>query len=59
MIFTPIDKANGNVAFFCQSFHLLVLKRQLAVDCNSTGTNKTYFPVHKSNNQVISGHTTF
>lgn len=26
---------------------------------NNTDKNKTYIPVHKNNNEVISGHTTF
>lgn len=29
------------------------------LDHNNTGTNKIYIPVHKTNNEVISGQTTF
>ena len=29
------------------------------LDHNKTGTNKTYIPVHETNNQVFSGHSTF
>ena len=51
-----IDKANGNVALICQPFYPLVLIKELGLDHNNTDTNKTYIPVHKTNNQVISGH---
>ena len=58
-VVTQIDKANGNVAFICQQFCALVLMKKLALGHNDTGTNKTYIPVHKTNNQVISDHTIF
>ena len=56
---TPPDKANGKVAFICQRLNAFVLIKELRLDHNNTGTNNAYFPVHKTNNQVISGHTTF
>ena len=59
-VVTPIDKANGNVAFICQRLYALVLIKELGfLDHNNTGTNNTHIPVHKTNNQVISCHTTF
>ena len=58
-VVTTVDKANGNVAFICQQFDALFLIKELDSDLNNTGTNKTYIPVHKTDNQVISGHTTF
>ena len=56
---TPIDKANGNAAFVCERFYTLVLLKELDLDHNNIGTNITYISVHKTNKQVISGHTTF
>ena len=58
-VVTPIDKVNGNVAFICQQFYALVLVEELGLDHNNTGTSKTYIPVHKANNQVISDNITF
>ena len=58
-VVTPIDKANGNVAFICQQFYALVLYKNWVLDHNNAGTNKTYIPIHKANNQVISEDTTF
>ena len=55
----PINKANGNVAFICQWFYPLALTKELGLDLNNTGINKIYILVHKTNNQVISGHTKF
>ena len=59
IVFTPINKATGNVAFICQCFYALFLIRELGLDDNNTGTNKTFIQVHKTNNQVVSGHTKF
>ena len=56
---TLIDKAIGKVAFICRRFYALVLRKELGLDLNNTGTNKTYIPVHKTNNQVITGHIIF
>ena len=42
-----------------QRFYVLVLIKELSLDHNTTGTNKNYTPVHKTNNQVISGLNTF
>ena len=56
-VFTPMYNANANVAFICQWFCALGLTKELDLDHNSTGTNNTYFPVHKTDNQVISYHT--
>ena len=56
---TPVDKAIGNVAFICRRFHAIFLRKELGLDLNNTGTNKTYIPVHKTNNQVITGRITF
>ena len=56
---TPVDKAIGNVAFICRRFHAIFLRKELGLDLNNTGTNKTYIPVHKTNNQVITGHIIF
>ena len=53
-----IDKAKGNVAFICQEFYALVFLKELRLDHNNTGTNNTYIPVYRTNNQVISEHTT-
>ena len=58
-VVTPIDKANGNIASIFQQFYALALIKELGLDFNNIVTNKTYFPVHKTNNQVISGNTTF
>ena len=58
-VVTRIDKANGNVVFACQQFHILVLIKELGLGHNSTNTNKTYIPVLKTNKQVISDRTTF
>ena len=58
-IITPIDKVNGTIAFICQQFYAIVLTKEPSLDHNNTGTNQTYIPVHKTNNQVISTHTTF
>ena len=33
--------------------------KELGLDHNNTGTNKTYIPVHKIDGQVTSDHTTF
>ena len=46
---TSTDKATKNVPFICQFY----------LNRNITSTNKTYIQVNKSNNQVISDHTTF
>ena len=43
---TSIDNTDGNVAFTCKRFYALVLIREL-----DTGTNETYIPVRKTNNQ--------
>ena len=58
-VVTPGDEANGNVAFICQRFYGLVLIKELGLDHNNTGTDKTHITVHKTNNQVISGHISF
>ena len=58
-VVTPIHKVHGNVAFICQQFYALVLMKERDVDHNNTGTKKTFIPVHKTNNQIISGRTTF
>ena len=55
---TLIDKAKANIAFICQLFYRLVHIKELDLDHNYTGTTKACIPVHKTNNQVISGHTT-
>ena len=39
---TLIDKAIGKVAFICRRFYALVLRKELGLDLNNTGTNKTY-----------------
>ena len=39
-------------------FFALVLIKELVLNNNKTGTNKNYISVHKTNNQVISGHIT-
>ena len=52
---TLIDKAKANIAFICQLFYRLVYIKELDLDHNNTGTTKAY--IHKTNNQVISGHT--
>ena len=54
---TLIDKAKANIAFICQLFYRLAYIKELDLDHNNTGTTKAYIPVHKTNNQVISGHT--
>ena len=56
---TPIDKANGKVAFISQRFYALVPIKELDLDHNNTGTNKTNISVHLTNNHVISDHTRF
>ena len=38
---TPIDKANGNIAFICQRFDALVVRKEMSVDYNNTNSNKT------------------
>ena len=58
MIFT-ITKTNENVAFICQQFYAIALIKELGLEHNNTNKIKTYIPVHKNNNEVISGHTTF
>ena len=50
---TPIHKSNGNVAFMCQRFYALVLTKELGLGHNNVGKNRTYIPVHKTNNPVI------
>ena len=57
-VVTPIDKASGNVACIYQWFYAHVLIKELVLDHNNIGTNNTYIPVHKANNQFNSGHTT-
>lgn len=59
LIVTTLDKTNGHVVVICQQFHALVLIKELGLDCNDTDTSKSCIPGHKTNNQVISGHTTF
>ena len=59
LVVTPIDKAGGNVAFICQQFYALVLIKELGLDHNNTATNKTFILLHKTDNQVISDHTSF
>ena len=56
---TSLNEANGNITFICQYFYALVLMKELGLDHNNTGTNKTYIPVHKIDGQVTSDHTTF
>ena len=58
-VVTSVDKVNEDAAFICQRFYALVLIKELGLDHNNTGTNKTYIPVRQTNNQVISGLTTF
>ena len=55
----PIGKANGNVAFICKKFYVLVLTKEPGLDHNNSGVNKSDIPVNKTNDQVNSGHTTF
>ena len=55
----PRDKANQNVAFVYELFCALVLIKELGLDHNNTGTNKTYISVDEINNQIISDNTTF
>ena len=56
---TPVDKAIGNVAFIGRRFYAIFFRKELGLDLNNTGTNETYIPVHKTNNQVTTGHITF
>ena len=58
-VVTPTDKSNETVAFICQLFCALILIKERGLDHNNTGTNKNFIPVHKTNNQVISGQPTF
>ena len=56
---TSLNEADGNIAFICQYFYALVLMKELGLDHNNTGINKTYIPIHKTDGQVTSDHTTF
>lgn len=58
-IITPTDKVNGAIAFICQRFYAIVITKEPSLDHDNPGTNQTYIPVNKTNNQVISTHTTF
>ena len=58
-VVTPTGKSNETVAFICQLFCALILIKERGLDDNNTGTNKNFIPVHKTNNQVISGQPTF
>ena len=58
----PINKVNWNVAFTWQRFYAFVLinKLGLVIKLKKAYTrNKTYNPVQKTNNHVISGYTIF
>ena len=59
IVLTLIYKANGYVSFICQQFYAFVLKKELGLDHNNTGTNEIYIPVHKTNNHIITDCTTF
>ena len=37
----------GNIGFICQQLYALVVKKDLGLDHNNTGTNKTYISVNK------------
>ena len=58
-VVTPVNKADRNNAFICQQFYALVLIKEVGLDHNNAVTNKTCIPEYKTNNQVISGHTSF
>ena len=55
----PIDKATVDVAYICQRFYALVLIKELDLDLNNTGTNKTFVPEYRTSNLVITAHITF
>ena len=44
---------------FVKDFFALVLIKEQGLDHNHIGTNEIYISVHKTNNQVILGHTTY
>ena len=48
-----------NVAFICEPFCALVLIKEQDLDHKNPGTDKNWVLVHKTNNEVISGQTTF
>ena len=58
-VITPIDKANGNVAFLCHQLYALVIINKFCLDQNTNSTNKTYIEVHKTVKEVTSDQSTF
>ena len=57
-VVTPIYKSNGNIAFIWKGLWSYPYKK-LALDQNTTNTNKRYIQVNTTNDQVISDHILF
>ena len=34
-LITPIDKANGNIAFMCKQYHALIIVKELGLDSDT------------------------
>ena len=52
-VITSLEKANGDVAFICDRFYAFIFMKELGLDHNNTGTNKTYIPVHITYNRIF------
>ena len=52
-VIISLEKANGDVAFICDRFYAFILMKELGLDHNNSGTNKTYIPVHITNSTVF------
>ena len=59
LLLLQLIKANGNIAFVCQTFYDFVLINELGSDQNTTSINNYYTQVTKTNNQVTSDPFTF
>ena len=58
-VFTPIDKANNNIAIICKKFYISTLIRELGLYDNVLNLNKTYDAIDDIQENIIQGHCTY
>ena len=58
-VFTPIDKANNNIAIICKKFYISTLIRELGLYDNVLNSNKTYDAIDDIQENIIQGHCTY
>ena len=59
-ILTPIDKANGNIAFICKRFYALTLLKELGIGPDNISTSYTYEMVNNvKSEEIVKNHENY